>query len=167
MNRFATIIFLLGLLIATVAWSEIYWTLDASLRTAAAEKIDAERNTPPIKYLSIAILNKDMQPGETLRGRVTYDRRRNCQATSKRSIIKIEEGGAEEIAYTDNVDQVPNAAGESINLIFTMKLPPLPPGCYVFRAIGRHDCDGRIFTIEVPSAGFCVVAGTKFWRLCT
>ena len=112
---------------------------------------------PPIKYLSITVLNKDMKPGEALHGRVTFDRRRNCPAVSYRSITKIRSDGSEEIIHRDIVNQVASKIGESINLRFDMPLPNIETGSYLIRIVGRHDCDGHIFTIELPTAGFNVV----------
>ena len=130
------------ILCITSALSFIYW---------------APAYQPPIKYLSIAIMNKDMKSGDMLRGRVTFDRRRNCPATSYRAILKVNPSGEDELVHRDVVTQGATEIGESINLIFTMPLPKLEPGNYTFRATARFDCDGHIFTIELPTAGFNVV----------
>ena len=142
LERTVNIILCIFVLAGSIFGSYLYW---------------AEAYQPPIKYLSIAVLNKDMKAGETLHGRVTFDRRKNCSAVSHRSITQIKDDLSEEIIYKDVYDQVSTRLGESVSLRFDMKLPKLPVGSYLIRIIGRHDCDGHIFTIELPTAGFNIV----------
>ena len=131
-------------LVGAFIWSYTYW---------------GSVYQPPIKYLSIAVLNKDMKPGEILHGRVTFDRRRNCPATSVRSITQVTPDGDETLIYRDPypVQHVPTKIGESISLRFDMELPMIEKGNYQFGGVVRADCDGHIFTLELPMAGFNIV----------
>ncbi len=112
---------------------------------------------PPVKFLSIAILNKDVHAGEKLRLRVTFDRRRNCPGTAEQYIIRLT-NDSEERVFSAIVPVALTRIGESINYIFSIKLPDkMDLGTYVFRGNNQLDCAGTKFSIELPEAGFQVV----------
>ena len=113
---------------------------------------------PPVKYLSIAVLNKEVHAGDILSLRTTADRRRNCPGKVSRFIARLSSDGKEsEAIYSDKVSISPTAIGESISNRFNIKLPDkMDVGTYVYRAEARFECDGRIFTLEIPAAGFVV-----------
>ena len=112
---------------------------------------------PPVKFLSIAVLNKDVMPGDKLVIRITFDRRENCPGTSDRFLILLNYIDSEEIVYRDTVKIAPTKIGESINYIFTVPTPTdIKPGNYVFRGNNVLDCNGVKFELQLPEAGFRV-----------
>ena len=115
---------------------------------------------PPVKYLSIAILTRAVPPGGTIVGRVTSDRRRQCEGHTDRYVIKLDkDNGGEEQIYTDTVKATPTELGESINVIFRLKLPSdIALGLYVYRAFLHSNCDDKKWRIPVPEASFRVCA---------
>ncbi len=118
----------------------------------------APMNQPPVKYLSIAILTQTILPGENIIGRTTTDVRRNCPGKSAHFITRLVDG-AEVIESRREVDVLPKPIGESINTIFTAPTPKdIKSGVHVFRAMARFDCNGNIFTMELPPASFRVCA---------
>lgn len=115
---------------------------------------------PPVKYLSIAILTRAVTPGGTIIGRVTSDRRKQCAAHTDRYVIKLDSvNGGEEQVYADTVKATPTELGESISVIFRLKLPDdIAPGLYMYRAFLHANCDGKKWRIPVPEASFRVCA---------
>lgn len=133
---------LLGLIVLGVAtyFSWVYWSVE---------------NQPPVKFLSIAVLNKEIKAGDDLVIRITFDRRRNCPGRSDRFLIELSGLNSEAIVYRDSVMIAPTKIGEGVNYTFTMPTPKkLDPGTYVFRGNNVLDCNGREFVIQLPEAGF-------------
>lgn len=139
LNRAINIILGLIVLVGSALWSYTYW--EGVYR-------------PPVKYLSVAVLTRTVFPGEDLKIRITFDRRRNCPTEFDRSITAFD-NGTETVIFRDRVHGVPTAIGESINYIFTMPTPKnILPGTYIYNQIGLANCNGNIFSIEAPSASF-------------
>lgn len=118
------------------------------------------RSEPPVKYLSIAVLTRDVQPGGTLIVRTTSDRIISCAGHTDRYIIKLNSidnvKPDEEAVYSDTVKTTPEV-GQGVNIIFRLKLPDdIEPGTYIYRAFTHFDCDGHRWHIPVPEASFRV-----------
>lgn len=138
---------MLGIIVlaGSIFWSWTFFSPDAQ---------------PPFKYLSVAILTRTATPGGTIIGRATSDRRRMCQAHTDRYVVKIDpSNGSEENIYSDTVKTTPTEIGESISVVFRLKLPgDIVPGLYIYRAFVHADCEGKKWRIPVPEASFRVCA---------
>jgi hypothetical protein len=147
LNRTINIILGIVVLIISAWWSHEYRD---------------EANRPPVKYLSIAILTRSIHPGETMVGRTTSDRTKQCRpATVKRYLVRLNSmnSGGEESAYHDEADVTPTELGEGVSVLFRMKIPAdIDPGLYIYRAFATYDCAGKIWIIPIPEASFRVCA---------
>ena len=154
-------ILLVGLtFVISIFGSCLYWSYKDSLKIEKEMALLAIRKLAPVKYLSIAVLTRTVYPGEPLRVRVTFDRRRNCPGEFDRSIMQYDQAtGEDTLIYRDKVSNVATPIGEGLNYTFKMPTPKdIPPGSYIYSQIGRLDCDGNIFSIEAPTASFRVCA---------
>jgi hypothetical protein len=146
LNRALNVILGLAVLVGSAFWSWTYWS--------PAYQV-------PVKYLSIAILTRTIEPGGTIIGRTTSDRIRQCPTTpTDRYIINLSSNGSEETVFHDLADATPVELGLSKSVLFRMKLPAdrVPPGNYIFRAFAHYDCNGQKWTLQIPEASFRVCA---------
>ena len=145
LDRTLNVILGLVVLIGSAFWSWTYWNTSYQ---------------PPVKYLSIAVLTRTVNPGEDLKIRITFDKRKNCPTEFSRAITKFDPVTSEEtLIFRDKVSGIPTALGESINYVFSMPIPKnIPPGTYVYNQIGLANCSGNVFSIEAPQASFRVCA---------
>ena len=116
---------------------------------------------PPIKYLSIAVLTRTVHPGDEVTIRTTADVRRHCKGRVDRYLVRMA-GNDEVLTFNDQQPVTPRPVGESLNVIFKIKLPEtIEVGTYIYRAFTHFDCngDGRDdFIVPVPEASFRVCA---------